>query len=211
QREIGLKTHIRPLAGREARSCGGTARGLSFVMDRDEQKAIELSKRYGIPYASLENKILRAESGQNLESLVPENFARKNSILPLFLDQNVLAVAITDPANVLLIDDLKIHSGHEIQPFIASKRQIHSAIDAFYAGKVLPPSAHARENWDAQTVSLVNAILKQAIAERATEIRIERLNGSLGIRFRIGGALTDRPGPSSQVFDAIAARLMTLA
>ena len=108
----------------------------------------------------------------------------------------MLAVAISDPENVLLLDNLKLLTGHEIQPFISTKTQIIKAIDEFYlrrrASSRRPLNAEtqrreaeemsrrstprrARLNLDqviagaqgAQASSLVNAILKQAIQERA--------------------------------------------
>src|ERR1039458_9238302 len=101
---------------------------------QEDDIALALSKQHGIPYASRDNKILKAEKGQNLEKLVPENFARENFLLPLFRDNNVLAVAISDPENVLMLDNLKLLTGHEIQQFISTKTQIIKAIDEFYLG-----------------------------------------------------------------------------
>src|SRR5437879_5542230 len=95
---------------------------------KEDDIAIALSKQHGIPYASRDNKILKAEKGQNLDKVVPEAFARENFVLPLFSEENLLAVAISDPDNVLLLDNLKLLSGHEIQPFIATKTQIIRAI-----------------------------------------------------------------------------------
>lgn len=102
-------------------------------MSREDDIAISLSKQYGIPYASLENKILKIETEQNLERLIPEDFARENFVIPLFLDNEVLAVAIADPENMLLLDDLKRRTAHQIQPFIATKTQIMKVIDEYYS------------------------------------------------------------------------------
>ncbi|UPT75919.1 MAG: hypothetical protein M0D55_09755 [Elusimicrobiota bacterium] len=111
---------------------GEAAVKLGFT--KEDDIAVALSKQLGIPYASRENKILKSEKGQNLEKVVPENYARENLVLPLFVDENVLAVALSDPDNVMLIDNLKLLSGHEIQAFIATKTQILKAIDEFYLG-----------------------------------------------------------------------------
>jgi type IV pilus assembly protein PilB len=204
---------------------------------KEDDIAIALSKQYGIPYASRDNKILKAEKGQSLEKVVPENFARENFILPLFKDNNVLAVAISDPENVLLLDNLKLLSGHEIQPFISTKTQIIKAIDEFYlAGGVIDKTLNAnkqdedeieeaqsaddqRLNLDkatgdaqgAQVVSLVNAILKQAIQERCSDIHIEKFDEHVSVRFRIDGVLYERPSPAKQMFSAIISRLKILS
>ena len=93
-----------------------------------------ISKQLHVPYASRENKILAVERSQGLDKVLPENFARDNFVLPLFIEENVLAVAMAEPDNVLLQDNLRVMTGKEIQPFVATKTQIIKAIDDFYPG-----------------------------------------------------------------------------
>ncbi len=202
----------------------------------EENVAIALSKQYGIPYASRDNKILKTEVGEDLDKIVPEKFARENVLLPLFQDNNVLAVAISDPDDVLLMDNLKLLTGREIQPFISTPTQIIKAIDEFYIGagaidRTLGKSANGPEieeadnpddmrlNLDqvtadaqgAQTVSVVNAILKQAIQERASDIHIERFDDRIGVRFRIDGVLYERRAPPMAQFNSVISRLKILS
>ncbi|MDE2490001.1 MAG: Flp pilus assembly complex ATPase component TadA, partial [Elusimicrobia bacterium] len=202
---------------------------------KEDDIAVALSKQYGIPYASRENKILKAEKGQGLEKVVPEAYARENFLLPLFQDDTQLAVAVSDPTNVLLLDNLKLLTGLEIQPFIATKTQIIKAIDEFYlGGSVIDRTLDSnkeeeieeatsledqRLNLDqitadaqgAQAVALVNAVLKQAIQERASDIHIEKFDERIGIRFRIDGVLYERTPPPKQMFNAIVSRLKILS
>lgn len=204
---------------------------------KEDDIAITLSKRHGIPYASRENKILKAEKSQNLEKILPEAYARQNILLPLFQDENILAVAVSDPENVMMMDNLKLLTGLEIQPFIATKTQIIKAIDEFYlSGSAIDrtlntqkenadteiseaPSTDDRLNLDqvaadangAQAVSLVNAVLKQAIQERASDIHIEQFDERIGVRFRIDGDLYERTPPPKQMFSAIVSRLKILS
>ena len=96
--------------------------------------AVALAKMLGLPYASRENKILKVEKGQGLEKNVSETFARENLVLPLFLDESVLAVAVADPENVMMLENLKLMTQCEIQPFVATKSQILKVIDEFYTG-----------------------------------------------------------------------------
>ena len=216
--------------------CQFSEAAVKLGFTKEDDIAVAISKQYGIPYASRENKILRAEKGQNLEKVVPENFARENFLLPLFQDDNVLAVAISDPENVLLLDNLKLLTGLEIQPFISTKTQIIKAIDEFYlGGGVIDRTLNAkpeepeveetatddqRLNLDkasvadaqgAQVVSLVNAILKQAIQERASDIHIEKFDERVGVRFRIDGVLYERPSPPRQSFNAVISRIKILS
>jgi type IV pilus assembly protein PilB len=203
---------------------------------KEDDIAVALSKQFGIPYASRENKILKSEKGQNLEKVVPENYARENLVLPLFLDENVLAVALSDPDNVLLIDNLKLLSGHEIQAFIATKTQILKAIDEFYLGSsAIESTLNAKKGDDeveetvatgderlnldqvavdaagAQTVSLINAILKQSILERTSDIHIEKYDERVALRFRIDGVLYERSPPPKHLFSAMISRIKILS
>ena len=66
----------------------------------EEQVAQALAKQLGIPYASRENQILNPEKGQGLEKIIPEKFARDNAVIPLFVENNILAAAITDPHRI---------------------------------------------------------------------------------------------------------------
>ena len=203
---------------------------------KEDDIAIALSKQHSIPYASRENKILKSEKGQSLEKVVPENYARENFVLPLFLDENVLAVALSDPDNVLLLDNLKLLTGHEIQPFIATRTQIIKAIDEFYLGSsAIDKTLNAKADEDvaeeavqtgderlnldqvaadangAQAVSLLNAILKQSIQERTSDIHIEKYDERVGLRFRIDGVLYERSPPPKHLFNAIISRIKILS
>ncbi len=121
--------------------------GLGFV--KEEDITIALSRQLSVPYASKENGILNPEKDQNLQDIISEKFARENLILPLFAEDGSLAVAMNDPSNVFAIDNLKMMTGMEIQPFIASKSQLFLALDNFYAKKDLLESVVSESAEDA--------------------------------------------------------------
>src|SRR5688572_572354 len=58
---------------------------------------IAISKQLGVPYASRDNQILKPEKGQNLEAIIGEKFARDQIVVPLFMEEQTLAVAMADP------------------------------------------------------------------------------------------------------------------
>jgi hypothetical protein len=103
-----------------------------YDMNNAEAVALARAKQSGLPYASKENKILMMEPQQQLDKLIPEEFARTNNTLPLFRDGNTLGVAIEDPADAKLLLELRRKSGLRIQAFVASRFQIMRAIDEFY-------------------------------------------------------------------------------
>lgn len=102
-------------------------------MTNDESSAIAKAKQLGLPYASRANKILVMEQNQGLKVMVPEEFAREDLVFPLFIDGDVLAVAMADPTDQALLDRLKRNSGLNIQPFIATKEELILSIDESYA------------------------------------------------------------------------------
>ncbi|MDA8242804.1 MAG: ATPase, T2SS/T4P/T4SS family [Elusimicrobia bacterium] len=206
----------------------------------EEQVAQALGKQLGIPYASRENQILSPEKTQGLEKLIPEKFARDSAVVPLFIEDNTLAVAMTDPTNIITVDNLKLVSGMEITPFISTKAQILKVIDAFYSGQgslidtVLDKAgsgdgggsdadvmtADGKLDLDkviigsssgAQSIKLVNAIIKQAISERCSDIHLEKYDEKVALRFRIDGSLYERSAPQSDLFDAIISRVKILS
>ncbi|HBB67441.1 MAG TPA: type II secretion system protein GspE, partial [Elusimicrobia bacterium] len=205
----------------------------------EEKVAMGLSKQLGIPYASRENQILNPEKGQKLEKILPESFAREHIAIPLFVENNVLAAAMTDPANILLIDNIKLVTGMEVQPFIATKAQILKVIDSFYQGAadlidtVMDAgkgstgtseddviTADGRLDLDkviigeskgAQSIKLVNAILKQAISERSSDIHLEKFDEKVSLRFRIDGVLYERSAPPGDLVDSLISRVKILS
>ncbi len=206
----------------------------------EEQVTIALSKHFAIPYASKENGILAPEKEQNLQKIIPEKFARENMVIPLFVEDDALAVALTDPTNLFLLENIKMMSGKQVQPFITSKSQILNAIDTFYAStnlleevmnEAIKPQEDVMANAEAdeevaetgvldldkvspntsQYVKQVNAILRQAISERTSDIHLEMFDERVSLRFRIDGSLYERTPPAKESVNAIISRIKILS
>mgnify|MGYP004626584789 FL=1 len=212
---------------------------VKFGFASENQVTIGLSKHFAIPYASKENGILSPEKEQKLQEIIPEKFARENMVLPLFVEDNELAIALYDPTNVFLIENIKMMSGKQVQPFIASKSQLLSVIDSFYSNKDLleevindasnkPADVNVEEDDDddlnsgyldldrvrpnsSQYVKIVNAILRQAITERTSDIHLEMFDERVSLRFRIDGSLYERTPPSKDAISAIISRIKILS
>ena len=196
-----------------------------------------LSKQLNLPLASRANKLLKSEYEQNLETLVPEAFAREHLVVPLFRDKRILAVALGRPDNIMTMENLKVVTGLEIQPFVATKTEVVRAIDELYhrggadlIGKTIEqsrsedpadmPAGDVRVDLDktligsqnANAVNLVNAILKQAIAERCSDVHLEAYeDDEVILRFRIDGMLHPRTPPPRSAFAAVVSRIKILS
>ena len=212
---------------------------IKFGFASEEKVTAALSKHFSVPYASKENGILVPEREQNLQDIIPEKFARENMVVPLFIEEDELAVAVLDPTNVFLLENIKMMSGKQVQPFLASKSELLSVIDAFYsnknlleevmneAAKVSPEAAAAESDEDvdvsgfldldkispnsSQYVKQVNAILRQAISERTSDIHLEMFDERVSLRFRIDGSLYERTPPAKESVNAIISRIKILS
>jgi type II secretory ATPase GspE/PulE/Tfp pilus assembly ATPase PilB-like protein len=197
-----------------------------------------LSKQLGIPYASKENRILNPERNQGLEKMIGEKYAREHVVIPLFVENDSIAVAMCDPANVLVMDNLRLMTNMEIQPFIATKAQILKVIDSFYQAsdiieQALKPTEGKDDSGDAdmssvedkldldkvivgeskgaQSIRVVNAIMKQAIAERTSDIHLELFDERVSLRFRIDGVLHERTPPPKELVSSLISRIKILS
>lgn len=165
----------------------------------DEARAESLARRLGFPYASLANKILRMERSQNLDTLIPEAFARTNLVLPLFVEDGSLALAMVDPENANLLSEVTELTHLRVQPFVAAQGQLLEAIENSYVLRISPPAADGLAKpmtWeDPQVAVFCNAVLKQAIAEEAKEIHLELLEERASLSFVIKGKAEERMSP----------------
>lgn len=204
-----------------------------------EQIVKALSKQLDIPYISFSTGKLKPAPDQNLEELIPRGFAARNKVLPLSRSFNSLTVAISDPLDLILIDNLKKITGCEINPVVSTEDDIRRAIEKAYGKeKVFRDAIQAagEENVgdrqikeiaseetdlsldkmiakaeEAPVVKLVDLIVRQAIEEDASDIHIEPRYGKLVLRYRIDGVLYDMPAPSQSLYLPILSRIKILS
>lgn len=212
---------------------------ISLGFADEEAVAHALSKQLGIPYASIENKILIPEKGQGLEKLVGEKYSRDHFLVPLFVEGNSIAIAMADPTNILVVDNLRLMTSREIQPFIATKSQILSVIDRYYqASNLIEEAMYSKtaekevfsetdvitsegkldldkvivgDTKGVKSIRVVNAILKQAINERASDIHLELFEERVSLRFRIDGVLYERTPPPKDLVGILISRIKILS
>jgi type IV pilus assembly protein PilB len=205
---------------------------------KDEQQVITLGKQLKIPYFGTGSE-LKPAVDQNLDNLIPKDFAGKNLILPLSRTLNSLTVAMFDPLNLILIDNLRKLAGCEINPVIATKSDITKAIEKFYGkSKMFEEAVEASYNIvhdtvseaelgagdeelsldklvaraeEAPVVKLVDLIIRQAIDERASDIHIEPFKDKTSLRYRIDGKLYEIPPPAKHLHLPIISRIKILS
>ncbi len=164
-----------------------------------------------------------------LASLLPESVARYNLGLPIAMENGTLVVAVTDPTNVVAMENLKLAMGGKpFKPVVVVRRQLELFISQAYnrgrEAAVAAESAAAQDEEesqdnkvtdlqiveDAPVIRYVNLIILQALNERASDIHIEPTPDKLRIRFRIDGVLHDMNAAPKNITSAVISRLKVL-
>ncbi|MDQ0214540.1 type IV pilus assembly protein PilB [Oikeobacillus pervagus] len=169
-----------------------------------EQQLIEvLEFQLGIPHISL----YRYPFDPTLFHLIPKEVAKRHLIIPLKKEENRLFVAMSDPMDYFAIEDLRLSTGFQIETAIATKDDIVRSINKYYeidAGleeffveaKSDQPKNEAVVDDDSPIVKLVNQILANAVAQKASDIHIDPHETKVLIRIRVDGLLqTERQLP----------------
>ncbi|MDP1859285.1 MAG: ATPase, T2SS/T4P/T4SS family [Gemmatimonadaceae bacterium] len=169
--------------------------------------------------------------------LVPSDIATKHLVLPLKRDGRTLTVAIADPTNLGILDDLKFITRYDIYPVLAGEVTLRSVIDRQYdAGDAamtsllddianlegdvevveereedISAAALAAAVDDAPVVKLINAILTDAVKRGASDIHFECFEHELRVRYRIDGALSEVMKPPLKLKAALISRFKIMA
>jgi len=184
--------------------------GSGFVKESD--LLITLSQELNIPPINLSKYTIDRE----LIALVPEKVARLYRVIPVSSIGNRMTVAMANPLDIFALDDLKILTKYEIDPVIATAKDIAGAIAAYYgegisistivedvkAGETIEVvSSEAEERFDvsalaieskkAPILKMVDLIVNEALKRRASDIHVEPAEKDMRIRYRIDGALNE--------------------
>ncbi|TWT08341.1 type II secretion system protein GspE [Planococcus sp. CPCC 101016] len=184
-----------------------------------EQQLIEtLEVQLGIPHVSL----FRYPFDPMLFNVVPKEFAKRKLLVPLKTEGDRLFIAMNDPTDFITIDDLRLTTGFQIEPTIASKEDIVRTIAKYYDEESydelleeLPQAAEEQQNdlndLDAPIVRLVNQILSNAVSQKASDVHFDPQENRILVRYRIDGTLrTERILPKTMQ-QMITARIKILA
>ncbi len=108
---------------------------LKLGMITESDLAVALGTQLMIPYASQRAELMRPRANQNLNKLVPYEFARKSIVLPLSKNENSLTCAVFDPLDFIMLDNLKQIAGCDLNLIIATKSDLIKAITEFYTAQ----------------------------------------------------------------------------
>ncbi|MEW6408979.1 MAG: type IV-A pilus assembly ATPase PilB [Nitrospirota bacterium] len=218
------------LQKKEGGRLGSNLIKLGFI---DEEKLANfLGKQYGIPSVNL----AQYEIDPSVVKLVPFDVAQKYQLIPVERKGASLSVAMVDPSNVFAIDDIKFLTGYNVNPMVATESSVKAAITKYYeqveALESMLESLKVEDNGldiiheeeesvnlselkqaveEAPVVKLVNMILSDAVAKRASDIHIEPYEKTFRIRFRVDGVLYDVMQPPKRLKAAITSRIKIMS
>ncbi len=196
----------------------------------ENQIASALAEAYGVPYAQISPKICDPKT----LAILPREFLEEYIVLPLFKVYDVLTVAVSEPTNVFLMDEIERISGCKIQVVCSTAKdikatlQIHlPAANVFVIDDIIDDegledftliekdtadiSSLEEIAGQSPVVRLVNYLLYNAVRENASDIHIEPDDKKLRSRYRVDGKLYEKICPPYQMHSAIVSRIKIMA
>lgn len=97
-----------------------------------EKQLLEfLSKQFSIKFI----EISKIELNPDIVSIIPESMAKRYSLIAISKENNVLSVAMVDPLNIVILDEVKLMTGYNVEPIFALEDDINNAIEKYYGGQ----------------------------------------------------------------------------
>ncbi|MDX2065362.1 MAG: ATPase, T2SS/T4P/T4SS family [Fimbriimonadaceae bacterium] len=188
-------------------------------------------------------------------NVVRENIVKQHNAIPVKKDGLTLYVAMSNPNNIVALDDIKIASGCRVVPVLAVTGAIEDAIKKYYSGSAAPTPAaeagaaaaaapaQATSNYSdamrraiaeagvnrdiatsdtsaaddekmaeqAPIIRLANALIQQAISDRASDIHVEPQERSVRVRYRVDGVLAEAMTVPRNLMSPLISRLKIMA
>ena len=198
----------------------------------DEVLMAFMGTQMGIPTVVLSEQ---GDIDANVVKLIPENVCQRQILVAIAKKGNNLTVAMSDPLNVSAIDDIRLMTGFEVTPVLASEGEIKAMIQKMFsntsaemeeamkdlenvedievvaAEDEVDAAKLAAASEDAPIVKLVNAMLSRAIEEKASDIHLEIYEKITRMRYRIDGVLHERPAPPRKIYAALVSRIKIIS
>jgi type IV pilus assembly protein PilB len=189
-----------------------------------------LARQYRMPAVDL----TRFEVDPKIIRLVPAEMATKSVVLPLKREGRTLTIAMADPTDHGLLEDLKFITRFDLFPVIAGEYTLRNLIEKHYESSdqqlqsLLKDMEESGEDVevveeqedeaatqaqidDAPVVKLINGLLTDAVKRGASDIHIEPFEHEIRVRYRIDGALLEIMKPPLKMKAALTSRVKILS
>lgn len=182
-----------------------------------------LADKLGCKYVDLENY----EINTAVVTKISQNLAQKHKAVPINIENNKLIVAMSEPTNIVAIDDIMLFSNMKVVALLASERQIINVINRYFGKQVVSKAAEdfKRENNiddieeeendeslsdNSPIAKMLNSLIEQAIRSRASDIHIEPYEKRARVRFRVDGSLKEISQLDLRIIPALNTRVKIL-
>ena len=201
------------------KSLGRVLIDMGLIREQDLVRA--LSEQVGLEFVDLTEFSVEAVA----VTLLPEQLARRYRALPIAERDGKLLVAMSDPANVYALDDIRAITNREVQPVVATASDIEQAIQKYanMDGQLEETMKEAAEGLEddeveldhaleeAPIVKLVQAIMTQAVGDRASDVHIEPNERDVRVRFRVDGVLHEVMHSPKNIQNGFISRIKVMA
>lgn len=186
---------------------------VSLGMITEGDRVRMMGQVWSIPFIDLKEV---HPTKQILEEL-PPSLAKRYKAIPFDLVERTLHVALVNPLDIFVLDEIKLSTGLDVEPYIATEEDIEHALSAFYKSDVnisnelknvmsdFGMDVEVQDNEeeelsaeqlkalgeDAPVIRLANLIISQAIQDKVSDIHIEPMKDSLRVRYRVDGVMID--------------------
>ncbi len=206
-----------------AKKFGDVVVELGFMSEINFTKA--LAGKLRVQYVDLDNIEINTDAVQK----VPEQLARKHTVIAIAIMGKRLTVATNDPVNFIVLEDIKVSTGMDTIPVLATTSSINKAIGKCYSmqnvdtvlegvnamANDLGGSIEEQESQDrvesAPIVKLATTIVENSFRADATDIHIEPFDKYTRIRIRVNGDLVELMNISSAVHSALTTRFKLIS
>lgn len=184
-------------------------------MCTQEDIAYAMAMKSGSVFFSLSNHPIDIQA----MNLISPEASAKYKALAIGFDQGRLQVALMNPNDLIALDDLRILTGHEIQPVVVPDRELLNAIKKYTQDSVVDQeketdseaiSSEENQEDEKPAVQLANQIFNLAVEAGASDVHIEPQENMLRVRFRIDGVLHEIMQQPSRIHATLVSRIKVL-
>ncbi len=155
-------------------------------------------------------------------------YMRSARILPIRVEDGRLVLAMADPGDGSVIENVELVTGKRVVPVLVRQRDLTEHFERLFGG--VEPSENGVEGGievlkedeedvehlrdlasEAPVIRLVNQILSRAVEQRASDVHIEPFENELRVRYRIDGVLHDVESPPRSLAPAVISRIKLMA
>lgn len=200
---------------------------------REDELSILLSESLSLPPVDIHRLKIDPEALR----FIPQEVARRYLLMPVSKSGDHLTLALADPLNIFILDHLKILTDIKIMPILSHSQDILQAIQTYYIGDtssqmeaIIKDIKDAEELelikdstggmgratiesliQEAPIIKLTEAIIKQSVSAKASDIFIEPMETTLRIRYRIDGVIREIDQMSKVLHFPIVSRIKVIS